>query len=349
VLSDAQRAQVEDLIFDFIGVTPPPPLLRELVGPQLAREAPTGVNGARLASWMLGNALRQPQPTLFIKIVTKVDIAGELVAVQDLVQRLQQDASLWKIQVLDELWIPPDWPFVDRQSLRQMLAVMATGAGPAAVTIEAPAGHGKRTMCAYIEHLARRDGAFQPVLAELRRSPDPGVLDSLVADLRLALGLDLETDTTHHDPERQAVVLARRLAMDAQLAPTPVWLLANVLEVTGLEDGVLRFLDELLGQVQQTPAGARRLRVVLLSDEISRLQLENLPELGARHVLPEVSEAEVSEWLEAAVPGKPPQLYSTATSLVLQTLELKRPPSSQRLEWLARSCIVAHRRLVRAG
>jgi hypothetical protein len=349
VLTESQRAQVEELIFDFIGIAPSPLTLRQLVGPEPLRQAPASANGAKLAGWMLSYSLRLPQPTLFIRIITVVDAAGQLVEVHQLVDQLQADASLWQTQVLDELWVPPTWPFIDRESLRQTLAAIADGTGPGAITIEAPAGHGKRTMSAYIEHLARRVETFQPVVAELRRTPDPGVLDSLVADLRLALGLDLESDTTHQDPERQAVVLARRLALEAQLAPTPVWLVANVVEVSGLEEGVLRFLDELLGQVQQTPAESRQLSVVLLSDEVARLGLANLPDVSARFVLPEVNEAAVSQWLEAAVPGKSPQLYTTATALVLQKLEDRQPPPAMRLRWLARHCVAAHRQLVRAG
>ena len=143
------------------------------------------------------------------------------------------------------------------------------------------------------------------------------------------------------------MVLARRLAL-GPLAPAAVWLVANVVEVSGLEAGVLRFLDELLGQVQQTPAESRQLSVVLLSDEVARLGLADLPEVSARFVLPEVNGTAVGQWLEAAVPGKTPQLYTTATAL-LRKLEDRRPPPSMRLQWLARHCIAAHQKLVKAG
>ena len=351
MLSPKQREQVEYLIFVYIGIVPASATVQELFGPELAHTYPGGVNGHQLAVWLLDRCLALPQPDLFIKVVTTVDVQGELVEVHHLVRRLRQDASLWRTQVLDELWVPAEWPFIDRQELRRALTAIADGVGPAAITIEASEGHGKRTMCAYIQHLARRHRGFRPVVAELRHAPDPGVLDALVAELRMALELDLNDDTTHLDPERRAVVSARKLTRDeeALLAPEPVWLVANVVEVTGLEEGLLRFIDELLGQVQNTRVEDLRLHVVLLSNEVARLGLTNLPDLTARHVLPEVDEAAVTEWLAAAEPGKPEQMYATATAMVLRNVEARLPAPSLRLRWLAQHCIQAQRRLARTS
>jgi len=345
MLYGTQRDQIASLILNYIGMSPSAATIQGLFGLEPARTVPPGLGPYRLAGWLLDYSLAQPRPDLFIRVVAAVDAQQEALEVHDLVRRLQLDASLWHVQTLDELWIPPQWPFADRQELRQVLMTIADGAGPAAITIEAAEGHGKRTMCTYIEHLADRRGGFRPVVAELRRTPDPGALDALVADLRIMLELDLDGGTTHSDPERHAVVLARNLVRQAIIAPEPVWLVANVIDVAGLEAGMLRFIDELLGQVQATEADLRRLRVVLLSDEVARLGLTNLPELTARHVLPEIGEAAVTEWLAAAMPGKPPQLYSAITSMVFDGVAARQPPPSARLEWLARHCRVAHRRL----
>jgi hypothetical protein len=46
---------------------------------------------------------------------------------------------------------------------------------------------------------------------------------------------------------------------------------------------VLRFVDELLGLVQRTPAVTDKLRVLVLCDELSPLELENLPPVEFRH------------------------------------------------------------------
>jgi len=104
----------------------------------------------------------------------------------------------------------------------------------------------------------------------------------------------------------------------------------------------------LLGQVLATPEENRRLRIVLLSDELARLGLTNLPPLEDRHVLPEVGGEAISQWLVAAVPGKSPHSYTAATATVLQSVQERAPVPSRRLEWLARSCIVAHQNLVEA-
>lgn len=344
MLSEKQREQVANLIFLYLGMSPSPATIQALVGLEPARSAPA--NAYRLALWLLDYTMASPRPDLFIKVITAVDAQRELLEVQEMVGHLRRDVSLWQTQALDELWIPPRWPFTDRQELRQALLAIADGNGPAAITIEAPQGYGKRTMCAYIEHLARRHGGFHPVVSPLRRVPTPGLLDALVADLRIGLDLDLDDDTTHIEPERRAVVSARTLAQQAVSASSAAWLVANVIDAE-LEDGVLRFIDELLSQVQDIPAELRRLRVVVLSDDVAGLGLTHLPDLAARYVLPEVDEAAITQWLAAAVPGKPAQMYSFTTSMVLGKVEEMRLPPAARLEWLARHCIAAHRRLAR--
>jgi hypothetical protein len=356
MLTESQRKQVANLILLHLGLTPSPATVQALIGLEPARTAPAGANGYQIAVWLLDYTLNLPQPDLFIRVVTAVDAQGELLEVQELLLRLRQDASIWQTQALDELWVPPQWPFADRSELRQVLFAMAQDAGPAAITIEAPQGHGKRTMCAYIERLASRQGSFRPVVVHLRREPSLGALNALVADLRIGLELELRKagladGTTHVEAERRAFVsaltLAQELAGDALFAPSAAWLIANVIDGAGVEPGVLRFLDELLGQVQETSAELRRLRIVLLSDDVAGLGLAHLPDLPARYVLPEIDKDAITQWLAAAVPGKPPQLYSVATSKVLATVNQMRVPPSERLAWLARHCVSAHRTLAR--
>jgi len=346
MLSDKQREQVANLILNYMGMPPSPVTIQALMGLKPVRTAPPTTNAYRLALWLLDYTLSAPHPDLFIRVIAAVDAQQELVEVHELVERLRQDASLWRTHVLDELWVPPRWPFTDRQELRQVLLTMADGDGPPAITIEAPQGYGKRTMCAYIERLAGRHEGFRPVVTHLRQEPNPGVLDALVADLRIGLGLNFNDDTTHIEPERRAVVSARSLVLEATRAPSAAWLVANVIDAIGLEEGVLRFIDELLDQIQETPAELRRLRVVLLSDQVTGLGLEHLPDPAARYVLPEVDEAAITQWLMDAVPGKRAQLYSYATSIVLGRIEERRPLPAERLGWLARHCIAAHQLLV---
>jgi hypothetical protein len=262
MLTESQRKQVAYLILLHLGMTPSPATVQALIGLEPARTAPAGANAYQIAVWLLDYTLNLPQPDLFIQVVTAVDAQGELLEVQELLLRLRQDASIWQTHALDELWIPQQWPFADRSELRRVLFAMSQDAGPTAITIEAPQGHGKRTMCAYIERLASKQGSFRPVVVHLRREPSPGVLNALVADLRIGLELELREPglgdgTTHVEAERRALVsaltLAQELAGDALFAPSAAWLIANVIDGAGVEPGVLRFLDELLGQVQETP------------------------------------------------------------------------------------------------
>jgi len=345
MLSDEQRRQVAAVISNHIGHAPQSSVLRDLIGANLARDAPPW-SGEKLGPWILRRALLRPDPMLFIKIVLDCDAAGTLVEVHAIVTRLQADSTAWP-STPEALWVPPEWPFVDREGLRQVLDAMAGGGGPSAITIEAPAGHGKETMTDYIRDLARLEGSFAAVVAPLQREPEPGVLDSMVADVRLALGLDFATETTHEEPERRGVVLARELAREAAaFAKSRAWLVPHVRDVSGLEPGVLRFVDELLGLVQATPATAARLRVVVLADEINLLQLTNPPTVDARFVLPEVSDTAVTAWLSSAAPGKDEEVYTLATQIVFEEVAKKNPTPSNRLAWIARQSKAAHARLM---
>ena len=176
-----------------------------------------------------------------------------------------------------------------------------------------------------------------------------GLLDALVADLRLALELPLAGPTTHEEPERQAEVLALALAREARLAPKRVWFIAYLIKPAELEPGVLRFVDELLGAVQLDELTAKHLRVAVLTDDTRASGLTRLPPPEARFVLPEVDAQSVNEWLAAAVPGKEEGLYAAAAQAVLEQLDARQAAPSRRLEWLARHCAEAHRTLVKEG
>jgi hypothetical protein len=344
VLTQEQRIQLADAVFEFIGFGPDTGRVTILIGATAVRE----IQAARAFGYALkivDHALAQPNPDVFIRILENVDVPGAIVELQLLVQRLAADPAGWRAEAgSDHLFIRANAPFIDRHDLRNTLQSMADGGGPAAITIEAPTGHGKQTVCDYIERWAG-DGAFTVVCRDLRREPETGVLDLLVADLRLALGLDMESDSTHAEPERHGVILARLLADDAILAASPIWFVANIVEPSGVEPGVLQFLDELLASVKANQLVADRVRVIVLSDDFSRTGLENLPDISDRHVLPDVTKTEIGQWLAAAVPGKSPDLYALVASRVEQAVTKQKPAPSKRLEWLARHSLAAHRKL----
>ena len=122
MLSPEQREQVQQLIWYYIGDPPSPVTMNSLFELRLAGSHPPGLSPYALAGWFLDRCLASPKPDLFIRVVTTVDAAGVAVEVHNLVRQLQQDASLWKTKVLDELWVPTEeWPFIDRQQLRAAL------------------------------------------------------------------------------------------------------------------------------------------------------------------------------------------------------------------------------------
>jgi hypothetical protein len=347
MLTPEQRNQLTQVVHEFIGGGPDVASMRVLVGAAGVAEI-SAVNAYGYASRIVEYALARPSPDTFIEILRQADAGGTIVELQAVVRQLADDPRTWMAHASDNvLFLAANSPFIDRHDLRNTLRAMAIGDGPAAITIEAPTGHGKRTVCDYIERWAAGGNAFSVVCRDLRREPETGTLDLLVADLRLAMDLDIGMDSTHVEPERHGVVLARLLADDAMLASKTVWMVANIVEPSGVEPGVLNFVDELLGCVQAHPLVADRLRVVVLSDDFGRTGLEKLPGIADRHVLPDVTEDEIRQWLEATAPGKAPDLYGVVASRVVRKVADRGPAPSERLQWLARHSLEAHRSLNR--
>jgi hypothetical protein len=349
-LTDQLRRQLEDAVFDFIGQPPSPAVLRVLIGSEGLLGLPAGFNGFRSAQWAVDFTLRAPTPALFVALVRHSDPGQALVELHALVDALEGDPSRWSAPAAPGgLWIPTGWPFVDREPLRAALDGMAKGEGPSALAIEGPSGHGKRTMTEYVRQLAAESEGFAPVVVELRPEPDPGVLLSMVAELAMVCGGDADLDTTHVEPERQAVILARDIAQAAAAAPVPTWFVANVVAHQGLEDGVLAFIDELLRLIATSPAVAAKLRVVILCDQLSLLDLQHAPPLEARHTLGQVDGDHIRAWLEAAAPGKDPALYALAADTIVSSLDGATPAPALRLQFTALKCKVAQQRLAATG
>jgi hypothetical protein len=340
LLSDEQRKQVAGLIFRTLGSSG---AAIDLFGHAAVAALAPNLNNYWTAVALLDFVLNEPTPNRFVRVVRMVDPAESLVEVHMLIAALNRGEIAWKGTSGHDLWVPAEWPFADRDDLRAVLCDVATGTGPASMVIEAPAGHGKRTMCCYIEGCAKQHNV--PVVVEqLRRFGDPGALDSLEMQLRLKLPRRPGArGSVHHEPERRAVVFARELARDAAMAQAPLWFVVNVQEPV-LDDGVLRFVDELLGMVHADDMVAKRLRVTVLTDDFTALGLTNRP--AARHVLPEIAEPEITRWLEAVAPGKDKRLYELFAAVVLEDVTSRQPSPGIRLRWLAQQCVLAHRQLM---
>jgi hypothetical protein len=345
-LSDDLKRQLEDAVFNNLGAMPTAQGLRLLVGPKPVRELPPGLSPYGHAQWVVRVSLSQATPEIFIEVVKLTDLAGELRELQAIVAQLAAHPDTWAAPVVAGLWVPKRWPFIDRTSVVAALAAMADGDGPAAVAIEGSYGHGKKTMVEYIRSLAVEKGSFELAVVELRKEPEPGILESIVTELSVLLNEPPDMDTTHVEPERQATILARDVAQIALDTAQPIWVVAHFVESTGLEEGVLAFIDELLGLVQGTAAIGAKLRILLLCDQLAVLELKNAPPLDARHALSQVSDGEIRAWLEAAAPGKPQQVYELFTDSVTRQLARANPALSRRLKWVSSRCAITQRRLL---
>ena len=349
-LDEARRRELVEYVFLHIGTPANPAMLQLLVGLEALSGVPAGLNGFHMAEWVVDHTLGLESPDAFLHVVRTVDQAGALADVRRVVAEIEADPSKWSaVGALGGLWAPPEWPFVDRESLRGILKTMAEGGGPPTLSIDGSVGHGKRTIATYIRQLADKRRSFRTVVAELWREPGGGVLAAVVADLRLKLDLDLDLRTTHAEPERQGEVLARDLALEALSAPMPVWFVANVLDPSGVDAGTMRFVDELIRLVGTVPELGAKLRVVVLSESISLLGLKNLPPVEHRHVLPEVDRQAVTQWLAAAVPGRDEALYDLTADVLFRKIDESSPPPADRLRTLAFHCAKAHRKLSAAG
>jgi hypothetical protein len=349
ILTDVHRRELEIRIQRFIGAGPSWDNIVDLVGLAAVDRLPAQVPTVAAARWIIDVAMGSSSAAVLLDVVAKVTLGGDSPELQTLADELNQDPAAWAGTGTEDLWVPVRRPFVDRQALRAHIAAAATGEEGSAVTvIEAPVGYGKRTVATYIEAVCQRAGILRPIVRELVPDPSPGLLDSVVAGLRSALQLPLVRPSTHVEPERAAVVLARDLALAASIATRRVWFIIHLPTAQGLEPGVLSFVDELMGQVQRRVSTARHLRVTLMTTNTAALGLVNLPPTEARFLLPEVAGDSIQSWFSAAVPGKPAELYEVATETVLASLAARDAAPSRRLDWLATECLETHRQLLLA-
>jgi len=348
-LDDDRRRELVESVAFAMGSTPFE-LGHSLLGAQAMRHAPGGgANTYHVAEWAVGYVLSRSTPGGFINLVSGVDPAGTLVEVQALVAQLEAGECGWTVpgHAAWDLWMPDDWPFIDRAPVRQTLGAMAAGNGPFALAIEGPFGHGKRTIGKYVGKLADDTEAFNAAVVELRGEPQSGLLDEMIIELAKALGIPADVRSTHAEPERAALAHANQIVVDAMSAPAVAWFVAIVIDEK-LEDGVLAFVDSLLGHVRSASPLAGKLRVIVVCQELSRLELDNAPALDVRHALTEVTDAEVREWFEAAVPGRPPEVYALSANAVMAKLSDLQGSSPRRLRQLSYQCGIVHRQLVEA-
>lgn len=346
-LTPELHRRLVDSVLPYLGEQPST-VARTLLGATAMLRAPVaGTAHENWARWVVSYSLRHSSPALFVRVVEEVDAGGALVELHAIVASLRGDPSMWDAPAEQGLWVPTGWPFIDRAPVRDILADMARGhaGAPTALAIEGPYGHGKKTIGDYIERLSQETRAFVPAIVHIRPEPRPGLLNKMVSDLAMALGIYPDLTTTHVEPERQAAVHVNTLALDALTAPTTAWFVANVIDHRSLEQGVLTFLDALLGALKTTPELTEKLRVVVVCDQISLLELDNAPPLEARSTLTQVTAAEIREWLEAAVPGKSPGLYDLTANSVVTDLEAKPPEEFDRLRVVSMKCREAQQKL----
>lgn len=339
LLTDEQHKQVVTLIMAHLGGAGHGPMAWDLFGPEAVQAVPAGLNDYQYAKWMLDRSLRQATPDPFIKIVLTVDFPGEIGEVRKLVDDLGSGRRAWSGVGVDELWMPAESPFADREDLRTSLRDIARGGGPVVSTIDGPAGHGKRTMCGYIDACARKHGVYLPVVEHLQRLHDNRFVDFLADLLRSKLRVTVPP-AIDPEPERRAVTLAMNLADFAINSPVPVWFVANLVE-PDQDAGVVKFLGVLMGQIHENPLLKAKLRMTVLAD-FAAVELENMPGSDSRYTLAEIAETEIADWLEAVVPGKGEARYRQTARQVVTVVTALQPTPRMRLRLLAQKCVEAH-------
>ncbi|HVK20152.1 MAG TPA: hypothetical protein VM677_02210 [Actinokineospora sp.] len=345
LLTEEQRLQLAVMVVDFLGGNRGSAAVA-LFGHDLVRVVPTQPNDFGFADWMLVQTLSRPSMEPFAHVLVTVDPGAALAEIHQLLQRVRRGEVEWDAREEDPAWMPPlsEKPFADRDRLRTAVREMAEGGGFPAITIEAPVGHGRTTMCHYIEHCAPKYGPFLPLVVSLQRKDTNEVVPFLARKVWRALGLPGEpTVPVGGTPDRRAQDFAVELARSAALSPRPVWLVADVVR-SNLDEGVWTFLDELMGQVRADPLRAAKLKITIVAD-FSAVELPHKPEVDARFVLPDIGEAEIADWLAAVVPGKQEGLYQLSARMVMDKVTQLLPPAAMRLETIADHCLVARDQL----
>lgn len=350
VLPEDEKRKFEGLLTLHLGDATPIAGVAVFIGQIAARDAPAG-NSARIAQWLLHRALSESTPDLFLRLVQEVDRAGEVEAFHELATDLLTGSTAWRTGSASVLWLPRRRPFLDRDALRDHLTLMARGLGPPAITIEGGTGQGKRTMTRFIDDLAAVTESFIPLSFELRPDPEEFWLPTLIGQLREESGLPPPPDYWSPEAQREASTSAATLVQEMMLNPSGavIWLVVNVVQAAGLEPEVLRFISDLVEQVQSAPELTRRLRVIVLTAKLVELQFRADFPADCRHVLPAMTSAQIRSWFAEVLPSIDSMRCAIAADSVIRRLDAECPPEPKRLSRLGSLCLRTYQTLSRGA
>jgi hypothetical protein len=334
-------------VFAGLGASPNT-VISAVLGIEIARTLPAFPQTHQIAVWVVDVSLRQETGDVFVKVVQGFDPAGRLVEVAALANQLRANPALWRVDRGADTFLTDQSPFVDRADLQKLLRTMAGGGGPACISVEGKTGEGKTTLCEYIEKVAGDHRGFSLVVEHIEIETASALSPSLLANrLYLKLGGQGLLTTNAVEPERVASNFAQDVAQQAIAAATPAWLVIDGVDTPGIPIAVLRFVDELVRWVEESPEIARGLRVILLGASLAGVQMQHLPQPANRALLPDVDLNVIREWFEAAVPGKPPILYSLTAESVFRDLPPRTGPDGvNRMRFLRLFVEAAHRKLM---
>ncbi|UHD16370.1 hypothetical protein [Thiocapsa bogorovii] len=299
------------------------------LGPDLARQMPTYLYPLQLAQWMVEQALLQPSPSIFVKMVRAVDdLDAGAASISTLANRLDADPSGW-VPLSDAT--NPDWrleadplevdelgsPFLDREGFRRRLPRLGAEQGPGCLLVQGDKGAGKTYLSRFCRRLSAQRPGLRVGFAEIGGA-GTGLPPQEPA---LRLGLELGTDMarrprSHASPDSYARYLASWIAAwTSTPSALPALAILDQEHETTVSDAVHTFVQELVRQIQTDPATHARLRVILLGYDHELLRQAGL-EFDA-YTLEYIEAHHIRQWLARRFPEKPEYMYEDAVDMII--------------------------------
>lgn len=326
MLSEALRKQLNQLVFDFLGVHPAVATIECLLGDGRVQHLPMVDRPFQIAVWVVDSILHEMSEHRFCNLIEQVDAGGTVPALQTLADALRAGRITWGHHYNDPLVVLDDEPFVDRESVRGLIAGMFSNTVElGCLLVLGDAGEGKSYLLPWCAKVARRVSTGKLASFQVDGSMAASLLPGIVATkLATDLGLNVRLrPRQHEDHERWAEDLGHWIIHHILKARVVSVIVLDGLHHPQIPLPVHTLIRALVRARQSDPEVNSLLRIVLLGYDGGLLDRHQLNYEIRK--LEFVDRAMVRDWLERRYPGRKGYEYDVAATLICEAIPSSGP------------------------
>lgn len=334
MLSSDQRETLTEFILVQLPANPSIASIAIFVGDDVAADLPLLPTIRDISVWMIDQALRQQTPDILISLIRTVDNGqGELGSIISLADELTANAQLWLDWFStnsrdvttggDPLHVEDGRPFIDRTAFRNFLPrpdSPEVAEAPACILVEGDIGSGKTYLYEYCKRLASHWQNFNVGCTTVGAGNVRYMTPEMASvDIARGFGTNLSRrPRVHEDPHRYARNLVTWITEFTPDRNVPSLAIFDGFDAAGVTEPMHTFIEELIRAVHTDEQARKRMRVLLLGYDASRLENQELE--FSRCPLEFLDSTHIETWLERRFPDQPHYRYEDTAAIIEEQL-----------------------------